>query len=136
MLPKNLDSSGSARIPSPGIRALDVDVRTVFQLLQLRANLLIHGQASVGRLGRWLAFKQSLAAYSVSAIGTNNDIGCKHFPGLKSDGFSGYVDGDDLGVCPVSCSSLVTELVEEFSDICELNRKEPQKISGNRRRCE
>lgn len=118
-LPKNLDSWGSARIFSPGTRALDVNT-SEFVIQSRRSygeNLLIHGHACVSGLGRGLALEEQFATDAVSTVGANDDVGLEDFSRLEGDGLSGDVDGDDLGVWPIFSTSFVAELVEEFSDI-------------------
>ena len=66
----------------------------------------------------------------MSTIGANNNVGRDDFSRLESDGFSRNVDRYNFGVRPVSGSSLVTELVEELSDLCELYQEE---MSGDLR---
>lgn len=95
-------------------------------------NPLIHRHASVGGFGLRLTFKQQFATKPVSAVRANNNVGREHFSGAESDGFSGYIDGDDFGIRPVPGSRLVAELIEEFPDIRELGREEPQEISNRR----
>lgn len=83
-------------------------------------NLLVHSRTGVRGLWGRLAFEEQLATKTVTAVGTNDDIGVEYFSRLESDGLSGDVNRDNLGVCPIFGSSFVAELVEEFSDVCEL----------------
>jgi hypothetical protein len=105
------------------MRALDVSVSELCPTVTTEASL-IHGHAGVRGLGCWLTFEQQLTTKSVSAIGANNDIGREHLSSVKSDRLARHVDGDDFGICPVSGSSLLAQLVEELSDVCELDREQ------------
>ena len=86
-------------------------------------NLLIHCHAGIGGLGRWLTFEEQLATNSVSAIGANDDVGLEYFSRFESDGLSRDIDRGDFGVRPILGSSFIADLVEEFSDIRELDRQ-------------
>lgn len=67
-----------------------------------------------------MAFEEQLTTKSVSAVGTDDDVGLEHFSRLERDRPPGDVDMDHSGVRPIFGSSFMAELVEEFSDIREL----------------